>query len=137
MPSAVGSSKTPVEHKHHVLFASVTGELNFVAPGVGGFEIRSYFINGHLRFSAQILFPPRWNLLYSHQLCTIIKADRIIVDTPAWRNNMIAKTILRAIALAMAVAVIVLALLNSIPAENNLILLGIGLFALALATFLK
>ena len=50
---------------------------------------------------------------------------------------MIAKTILRAIALVMAVAVIVLALLQNTPVETNLILLGIGLFALALATFLK
>ncbi len=50
---------------------------------------------------------------------------------------MISKIILRAIALAMAVAVIVLAMLNSTPAETNIILLGIGMFALSLATFLK
>jgi hypothetical protein len=50
---------------------------------------------------------------------------------------MIAKTILRAIALAMSVAVIVLALLNNTAAETNLMLLGIGMFALSLATFLK
>jgi hypothetical protein len=48
-----------------------------------------------------------------------------------------AKTILRAIALAMAVAVIILVLLGSTPVETGIMLLGVGLFALALAAFLK
>jgi len=44
--------------------------------------------------------------------------------------------ILRAIALAMSVAAVVLAILNTATIETCLALLGIGLFALALDSFL-
>jgi len=45
--------------------------------------------------------------------------------------------ILKAIVLAMAVAVIVLSILGTAPVETHITLLGIGLFAIALASFLE
>jgi hypothetical protein len=39
----------------------------------------------------------------------------------------------RAVALAMGVAVVVLSILGTVPLQTSVILLGIGLFALALA----
>ena len=45
--------------------------------------------------------------------------------------------ILKAIVLAMAVAVIVLSILGAAPVETHITLLGIGLFAIALASFLE
>jgi len=40
---------------------------------------------------------------------------------------------LKAVALAMGVAVVVLSILGTVPLQTNVILLGIGLFALAMA----
>jgi hypothetical protein len=40
---------------------------------------------------------------------------------------------LKAVALAMGVAVVVLSILGNVPVQTNVILLGIGLFALAMA----
>lgn len=40
---------------------------------------------------------------------------------------------LKAVALAMGVAVVVLSILGNVPVQTNGILLGIGLFALAMA----
>ncbi len=45
--------------------------------------------------------------------------------------------ILNAIALAMAVASVVLSILNTAPAQSLVTLLGLGLFALALAALQK
>jgi hypothetical protein len=39
--------------------------------------------------------------------------------------------VLRAVGLAMSVAVVVLTILDSVPLEANLIMLGIGLFAIS------
>lgn len=41
---------------------------------------------------------------------------------------------LKAVALAMGVAVVVLSVLGTVPLQTSVILLGIGLFALALAS---
>jgi hypothetical protein len=45
--------------------------------------------------------------------------------------------VLKAVALAMGVAVIVLSILNAATLETTVSLLGFGLFALALASFYK
>jgi hypothetical protein len=45
--------------------------------------------------------------------------------------------VLRAIALAMSIAVIVLGIIGSLSSDTGLTLIGIGLFALALESFLK
>ena len=43
--------------------------------------------------------------------------------------------VLKAVALAMSVAVVVLGILGQVSAESSISLLGIGLFALALVSF--
>jgi hypothetical protein len=45
----------------------------------------------------------------------------------------IVQLVLKAVALAMGVASVVLSLLHTTPVETNVMLLGIGLFALGLA----
>jgi hypothetical protein len=45
--------------------------------------------------------------------------------------------ILKAVALALAVATVVLGVLKALPPENGLTLLGLGLFSLALAALQK
>ncbi len=51
--------------------------------------------------------------------------------------TIITATILKALGLAMAVAVVVLSILGATPVETSITLLGIGLFAIALALFLE
>jgi Zn-dependent membrane protease YugP len=48
-------------------------------------------------------------------------------------SQSIAQLVLKAVALAMGVAVVVLSILGTVPVQTSVILLGIGLFALALA----
>ena len=63
------------------------------------------------------------------------------VQTPykRWRDrevkerHRITQLVLKAVALAMGVASVVLSFLGTTPVQSNVILLGIGLFALALA----
>ena len=63
------------------------------------------------------------------------------VQTPnkRWRvrkvkeRQKITQLVLKAVALAMGVASVVLSFLGTTPVQTNVILLGIGLFALALA----
>ena len=51
-------------------------------------------------------------------------------------RSSLMKTILKAIALALSIAVIVLGILSSTSVETQITLLGIGLFAVVLALFL-
>ncbi len=51
--------------------------------------------------------------------------------------TIITATILKAIGLAMAVATVVLSILGAALVETYITLLGIGLFAIALALFLE
>jgi hypothetical protein len=48
-------------------------------------------------------------------------------------SKRLIELVLKAVALAMAVASVVLGILSAAPLETNVTLLGIGLFALALA----
>ena len=50
------------------------------------------------------------------------------------QNQKLIAQILKAVALGMAVASIVLSIMNVITVETNVTLLGIGLFALALVS---
>jgi len=47
-------------------------------------------------------------------------------------GKIVINPVLRAIGLAMSVAVTVLTILNAVPFEANMIMLGIGLFAISL-----
>jgi hypothetical protein len=47
-------------------------------------------------------------------------------------KNSAMNHVLRVVGLAMAVAVVVLTILDSVPLEANLIMLGIGLFAISI-----
>jgi hypothetical protein len=47
-------------------------------------------------------------------------------------KNSAMNPVLRVVGLAMAVAVVVLTILDSVPLEANLIMLGIGLFAISI-----
>ena len=51
-------------------------------------------------------------------------------------RSTLMKTVLKAIALALSVAVIVLGILGNTPVETQITLLGIGLFTVVLALFL-
>jgi hypothetical protein len=48
-------------------------------------------------------------------------------------TQSLVQLVLKAVALAMGVAVVVLSILGTVPPQTNVMLLGIGLFALALA----
>ncbi len=48
-------------------------------------------------------------------------------------TQSVVQLVLKAVALAMGVAVVVLSILGNVPLQTNVMLLGIGLFALALA----
>jgi hypothetical protein len=48
-------------------------------------------------------------------------------------TQSVVQLVLKAVALAMGVAVVVLSILGTVPPQTNVMLLGIGLFALALA----
>ncbi|MHB9034019.1 MAG: hypothetical protein ACYC6L_13350 [Anaerolineae bacterium] len=51
------------------------------------------------------------------------------------KNTSLADLVLRAVALALAAAVVVLGYLRVTEPATNIALLGVGLFALALSTF--
>jgi len=53
------------------------------------------------------------------------------------KAQSIAELVFTAIALAMALASVVLSILNVAPVQVNVMLLGIGLFALAVTTLSK
>jgi hypothetical protein len=48
-------------------------------------------------------------------------------------TQSLVQLVLKAVALAMGVAAVVLSILCTVPLQTNVMLLGIGLFALALA----
>jgi hypothetical protein len=48
-------------------------------------------------------------------------------------TQSLVQLVLKAVALAMGVAAVVLSILGTVPLQTNVMLLGIGLFALALA----
>jgi len=48
-------------------------------------------------------------------------------------RHEIVQLVLKAVGMAMGVASVVLSLLRTVPAETNVMLLGIGVFALGLA----
>ena len=48
-------------------------------------------------------------------------------------RSEIVQLVLKAVAMAMGVASVVLSILGTVPVETNVILLGIGVFALGLA----
>jgi hypothetical protein len=53
------------------------------------------------------------------------------------RHQATVATVLKAVALALAVASVVTGILNAATAETQIALLGLGLFALALAGFMN
>jgi len=75
--------------------------------------------------------------------CRVNDLDAPPITKTTWRlRNMgqqvtaITATILKAIVLAMSVAVVVLSILGEATVETSIALLGIGLFAIALASFI-
>lgn len=66
-------------------------------------------------------------------------SDQLIIvpEVATDMKKSISSVILRAIALAMSVAAIILGILNAATIETCVALLGVGLFALALDSFLQ
>ena len=53
------------------------------------------------------------------------------------KSSGIVALVLKAVGMAMGVAVVVLSILKAVPAETNITLLGLGVFALGLALLQK